>query len=60
MKSLATILVCVTAALLGSTAGGSAQSATQKAASGKVRTYYLAADELTCYYAPGNRDVLSG
>ena len=60
MKKLATILVCVAAALFGSTIGGSAQSAAQKAAPGKVRTYYIAADQVTWDYAPGDKDGITG
>ncbi|HEU4939777.1 MAG TPA: multicopper oxidase domain-containing protein [Vicinamibacterales bacterium] len=60
MKSLATILVCLAATLFGPTTGGSAQSTGQKAAPAKVRTYYLAADEVTWDYAPGNKDGITG
>src|SRR5262245_53346276 len=60
MKSQATIVVSVAAALFGSIAGGSAQSAAQKSVPGKVRTYYLAADEVTWDYAPGNKDGITG
>src|SRR4026209_1494274 len=61
MKTLATILVCVAAALFGSRVGGSEQStAAQKTTPGKVRTYYLAADEVTWDYAPGNKDGITG
>src|SRR5689334_13377687 len=61
MKRLAGVMVCVAAVAFGSTIGNSAQSSTaQRPALGKVRTYYIAADEVTWDYAPGDKDGVTG
>ena len=61
MKNTVAVLACVgiLTLALGIT-GTTTSSGAQKAAAGKVRTYYLAADTVTWDYAPGGIDGITG
>jgi hypothetical protein len=56
MTKLVVLITCVSAVAFGSMPASSTSAAgAQKAAPGKVRTYYIAADDVTWDYAPGTR-----
>jgi hephaestin len=60
MKRVAAVLVCLAGVVL-STANGSAQSSSaHQVTPGKIRTYYIAADDVTWDYVPGDKDGITG
>jgi FtsP/CotA-like multicopper oxidase with cupredoxin domain len=61
MTKLVALITCVSAVAFASTQAPSASSASaQKPAAGKTRTYYIAADDVTWDYAPGDKDGITG
>jgi hephaestin len=61
MKQFTAVLVCASVVAFGATLRTSAQSSSaQKVPPGKLRTYYIAADDVTWDYAPGDKDGITG
>jgi len=66
MRKLIVLLACLGALTFEARPGGTATSVVQKApttqkpVAGKVRNYYIAADDVTWDYVPGNRDGIAG
>jgi FtsP/CotA-like multicopper oxidase with cupredoxin domain len=60
MKKSAALLLCGALTLASGAIGTATSRSSQKAAAGKVRTYYLAADDVTWDYAPGGIDGITG
>ena len=61
MTKLVVLITCVSAVAFGSLPAWSTSAAgAQKPAPGKIRTYYIAADDVTWDYAPGDKDGITG
>src|SRR5262249_47995042 len=61
MTKLVALLTCVSAVAFGSmSASSTSVTGPQKPTPGKVRTYYIAADDITWDYAPGDKDGITG
>lgn len=60
MKNLVALLACAAVVSFASGTTGSASQATQKTGGGKIRTYYIAADDVTWDYVPGGKNGLTG